>query len=240
VRADGGIYVSDSANHKIRLILNGVVSTVAGVGQGFCDGAGSVAKLDTPMSIALHPSGVLVVADAWNHRIRAVDAGGNVTTWAGDGKVNVKDGPGAQAEFNFPFALAVRPDGSTIIVDAETGLLRLVGNDAAHTVSTFAGELGRSGWRDGDAAHGSVMEILAVASRASGEIVLVDGATWRLRAIGSGGVIDTHAGGATSSLVDGLGANAGFQLPHGAAAAPDGTLLVVDTGNHALRRIVAP
>ena len=239
VRSDGGIYVSDSSNHKIRLIANGTVSTVAGVGEGFCDGGPGVARFDTPMAIALHPSGVLLVADAWNHRIRAVDAGGNVTTWAGTGAVNVIDGPGAKAAFNFPFALTVRADGSTIVVDAETGLLRLVGNDSAHTVSTFSGELGLPGWQDGPAGASSVMEILGVASRASGETVLVDGATWRIRGL-RGSVIDTIAGGATSELVDGAGSAAGFQLPHAVAAAPDGAILVADTGNHALRRIAAP
>jgi hypothetical protein len=61
-----------------------------------------------------------------------------------------------------------------------------------------------------------------------------------VRGLGGGGAIDTIAGGATSSLVDGVGASAGFQLPHGAAAAPDGSILVTDTGNHALRRIVVP
>ena len=240
VRGDGAIYVSDSSNHKIRLIANGVVSTVAGVAEGFADGDGNtVAKFDTPMSIAMHPSGVLVVADAWNHRIRAVDGSGRVSTWAGNGTVNVTDGPGAQATFNFPFALAVRGDGSIVVVDAETGLLRLVANDSAHTVSSFWGQLGLSGWRDGDASTSSVMEILAVASRANGETVLVDGATWRIRGL-RGGVIDTIAGGATSERVDGAGPSAGFQLPHAAAAAPDGSILVADTGNHALRRIVAP
>jgi hypothetical protein len=69
--------------------------------------------------------------------------------------------------------------------------------------------------------------------------VLVDGATWRVRGL-RGGVIDTLAGGATSALVDGAGAQAGFQLPRAVAAAPDDSILVADTGNHALRRIVAP
>lgn len=237
LRSDGGIYMSDSSNHKIRLILNGMVSTVAGVAEGFSDGPATVAKLDTPMAIGLHPSGLLLVADAWNHRVRAVDAAGRVSTWAGDGNVNVKDGPGTQAEFNFPFALAVRSDGTALIVDGETGLVRLMANDAAHTVSTFAGQLGRSGWQDGPLASASVMEILAVASRPNGETLLIDGATWRVRALGAG-TVDTLAGGATSSPVDGAGASAGFQLPHAAAAAPDGTVLVADTGNHALRRLI--
>lgn len=239
VRADGGVYVSDSSNHKIRLVLGGVVSTVAGVGEGFADGSSSVAKFDTPMGIAMHPSGVLIVADAWNHRIRAVDGSGNVTTWAGDGTVNVVDGPGLRASFNFPFAVAVRGDGSIVVVDCETGLLRLVGNDSAHSVSAFSGELGLPGWRDGAAGTSSVMEILAVGVRASGETVLVDGATWRIRGL-RGNVIDTIAGGATAELADGDGARAGFQMPHAAVAAPDGSILVADSGNHALRRIVAP
>jgi sugar lactone lactonase YvrE len=240
LRSDSGLYVSDSNNHRIRLVLDGAVSTVAGGNEGFADGTGTAARFDTPEGIALDPSGTLVVADTWNRRIRAVDTTGKVTTWAGDGTVWVKDGPGAQAQFNFPFALAMRADGSTIVVDDETGLLRLVGADAAHTVSTYAGENGRPGWFDGATASAGVMEIQALAQRPSGETVLVDGATWRLRGMRGNGYIDTIAGGATAALTDGAGASAGFQMPHGVAAAPDGSLLVADTGNHALRRIVCP
>lgn len=239
LRSDGGLYVSDSNNHRIRLVLDGVVSTVAGGNEGYANGVGAAARFDTPEGIALTPSGTLVVADTWNRRIRAVDAAGTVTTWAGDGSVWVKDGPGASAEFNFPFAIAMRSDGSFIVVDDETGLLRLVGNDAAHTVSTYAGENGKPGWFDGTTAAAGVMEILGITQRATGETVLVDGATWRVRGMRNG-LIDTIAGGATAALVDGAGASAGFQMPHAVAAAPDGSILVADTGNHALRRIVCP
>src|SRR6185369_726399 len=173
LRSDGGLYVADSNNHRIRLVLNGQVSTVAGGNEGYAEGAGASARFDTPEGLALHPSGTLLVADCWNRRIRAVDPAGNVTTWAGDGAVNVKNGPGAQAEFNFPFALAMRADGSTIIVDDETGEMRLMANDAAHTVSPFAGDNGKPGWNDGSPSNAGVMEILGVAVRANGETLLL-------------------------------------------------------------------
>lgn len=240
LRSDGGLYVADTSNHKIKLLLGGTVSTVAGSKEGFCDGSGAAARFDDPEGIDLHPSGVLLVADAWNGRVRAMTSSGTVTTWAGDGTAASRDGAGVKAALNFPFAISVRADGSAVIVESESGRLRLLANDLAHTVSTFAGDGGRFGWNDGPPATAAVMETLGVASRANGETVILDGATWRVRAIGASGAIDTLAGGVTASLVDGSGASAGFQLPHAVAVAPDGSLLIADTGNRALRRITVP
>ena len=55
-----------------------------------------------------------------------------------------------------------------------------------------------------------------------------------------GGAIDTLAGGRTSALVDGDGDEAGFALARSAVVAHDGSILVVDVGNHALRRLTIP
>ncbi len=191
------------------------------------------------MATALLPSGTLLVADMWNNRLRAVSALGATSTWVGDGKRGVVDGPGVQAEIYFAVALTVCPDGTVLWPEAETGLVRKMSPDAAHTVSLFAGELGRIGWLDGPVATAQVSELVSVAARASGDVVLLDTAASRVRLL-SGGQVVTLAGGARVDLVDGAGAQAGFALPRAAAAAPDGSVLVADSGNHALRRITLP
>lgn len=237
VGPNGTIYVADTGNHKIRAIDgDGRVRTLAGSTRGYAEGAMALAKFDLPMGLVRLSSGTLLVADAWNHRIRAVSPQGEVTNWAGDGQRAVRGGPGVQASFYFPFALALRPDESVVVVESDTGLLRLVEDNGEHTVSTLAGDDARRGWADGEVTSASVSETLAVAVRGSGELILLDGATCRVRALNNGR-IETLAGGEISDLVDGEGGGAGFHFPRGVAVAADGTLFVADTGNHALRRL---
>jgi uncharacterized protein (TIGR03437 family) len=81
----GRIYVADTQNNRIRMIANGVVTTVAGTGaQGFSGDGGPAtsAQLATPVAVALDPAGNLYIADVNNYRIRKV-SGGVITTVAG-------------------------------------------------------------------------------------------------------------------------------------------------------------
>jgi sugar lactone lactonase YvrE len=69
--AAGNLYVADSANHRIRRISGGAISTVAGQGtEAFAgDGAPAIAaSLDSPRSVAMSPAGLLTLADTGNQR----------------------------------------------------------------------------------------------------------------------------------------------------------------------------
>jgi sugar lactone lactonase YvrE len=90
--AAGNLYMADSANHRIRRISSGVISTVAGQGtETFAgDGAPAVAaSLDAPRSVATSPAGLLTLADTGNQRVRQLDAlpapGPDIHTIAGLG-----------------------------------------------------------------------------------------------------------------------------------------------------------
>ncbi|HZS40150.1 MAG TPA: N,N-dimethylformamidase beta subunit family domain-containing protein [Polyangia bacterium] len=240
VAGDGTIYVADTNNHKIKRVTPaGVVTTLAGSVEGYAEGTGAAARFDTPMAIAMMPSGSLLVVDTWNNRMRAVTTSGTTSCIAGDGKRNLLDGPALKAELYFPIALTVMPDGSVVWPEAETGLVRVMGTDAQRTVSTYAGELGRIGWQDGPASTASVSEIISVTARPNGELLLLDTAAYRVRSL-AGSTISTVAGGARQDLFDGAGSAAGFSMPRAAAVALDGSVLVADSGNHALRRITIP
>lgn len=87
--ASGALYISDSGNHRIRVIRAGVITTLAGSGrQGFRGDGGKApdADLNTPQKIAVAKDGSLFIADRANHRVRKVDARGAIVTVAGEGK----------------------------------------------------------------------------------------------------------------------------------------------------------
>jgi glucose/arabinose dehydrogenase len=237
VASDGTIYVSDTGNHRIRVVRGGTVSTIAGVDEGFAEGQGSAARFAQPMAIALLPSGNLLVADSWNMRLREVTPAGAARTLAGNGSNSVTYGPAATAGLSYPMAVAALPDGGALVVEAGTGLIRRVSSSAPHNVEDLAGRIGLDGWEDGPLAGASVSETVSLAVRPSdGLILLLDSASARVRAIASGEVI-TLAGGTRGGCVDGAGSDAGFTAPRAIAIAPDGSALVVDAKDHALRRI---
>ncbi|MBS1788013.1 MAG: hypothetical protein JST85_09840 [Acidobacteria bacterium] len=81
--ATGNLFICDSGNHRIRVIHNGVISTVAGSGRLGSSGDGgeaTKAELNTPQKIAIAKDGSMFIADRANHRIRKVDARGMITT----------------------------------------------------------------------------------------------------------------------------------------------------------------
>jgi len=69
------IYVSDTQNFNIRVIVNNQVYTFSGSNTyGFADGQGYIAKFNNPMFLMVSPNGKnILVADSQNHRIRLLD-----------------------------------------------------------------------------------------------------------------------------------------------------------------------
>jgi sugar lactone lactonase YvrE len=149
VGPDGGVYVSDAANSRVRRIkADGGIQTLAGFGGGEgLGGAGFVgdggpaekAKLFTPADVKFDTEGNLYISDSGNNRIRVV-RGGVVTTVAGTGRAGFSgDGKeAAAAELNTPQKIAVAKDGSVFIADRGNQRVRKV--DARGFITTVAGE----------------------------------------------------------------------------------------------------
>ena len=81
--AAGNLFICDSGNHRIRVIRNGVIATVAGCGRQGAGGDGgeaTKAELNTPQKIVVASDGSFFIADRANHQIRKVDARGTITT----------------------------------------------------------------------------------------------------------------------------------------------------------------
>jgi sugar lactone lactonase YvrE len=131
----GNLYVSDSANHRIRKVdfEANEISTIAGSGEPAFSGDGgpaTEATLDNPRALAFGPDGRLYVADENNHRIRAIDLeSGIIVTVAGNGEDGFSGdgGPATEATLDRPSGLAFDSTGALYIVDSYNSRIRRVG-----------------------------------------------------------------------------------------------------------------
>ena len=131
IDATGSLYVTDNGNHTVRKITaTGAVTTLAGLARkkGSTDGAGSLARFDTPNGIAVDKNQVLYVADYISSTVRKILPTGEVSTLAGAARGwGSQDGAGADARFLFPFGVAVDASGTTIYVaDSQGRTVRLI------------------------------------------------------------------------------------------------------------------
>jgi sugar lactone lactonase YvrE len=119
VDIDGNVYVGDEGNSSIRKISpTGNVTTLAGNGRfSFSDGVGAHAEFNAPGGIAIDKSRNLYVADYLNNCVRKVTASGRVSKIAGNLKKGFADGNAAEAEFHYPFGIAVDPNGVIYVGD---------------------------------------------------------------------------------------------------------------------------
>jgi DNA-binding beta-propeller fold protein YncE len=120
----GAIAVAEAANHTIRLLTPArssdgatryTVSTLAGASgqEGDADGLAAEARFRSPHAVLFDRGGSLVVPDIGNARVRRV-RDGRVETVAGAEK----------GTFTYPMDVAFTPDGTLLIADAGTNLVR--------------------------------------------------------------------------------------------------------------------
>jgi len=140
----GQVYVADPADHRLRLIASGQVSTIAGDGTaGNTDGTLAESRFNAPFGLEVVSPGRFYVADKLNHRIRLVEPGG-VTTVAG-GAAGFQDGPVATALLQGPEAVTLDPTGAIVFSEVDNhSIRRLAGGE----VITLAGD-GTPGFADG-------------------------------------------------------------------------------------------
>ena len=196
---DGGhfLYVADEDNHIIRRVdvTLGAVSTFAGSVDDArtLDGVGSAARFYNPHAILYDGAGALYVADREvnNSLIRKiVVATGAVTTVAGMKSPPVHDyadGPGAQAPFFEPSALAFDGKRTLYVADDGNDVLRSI-DLATGTVKTLAGTPGQNGTVDGIGSAARFTTMQALAYRAGFLYVVQDDASVRKLDLASGAV----------------------------------------------------
>lgn len=75
VTEEQGLIIADSLNHTIRYLVNGQVSTIAGVPAqfGHVDGINDHNLLHHPTDVATLPNGNLLISDSYNNKIRELE-----------------------------------------------------------------------------------------------------------------------------------------------------------------------
>ena len=78
VDISGNVYIADTDNEKIRMVTStGIITTIAGTGTYGSSGDGGAetsAQLFFPYGISVGISGIVYIADTYNHKIRMVAA----------------------------------------------------------------------------------------------------------------------------------------------------------------------
>ena len=141
VDSAANLYIADTGNHVIRIVSNGVITTLAGNGeQGFSGDSGPAmaSMLDTPTAVALDNTGAIYIADSGNHRVRVIGQG-TITTFVGNGASGYlgDGGPATLASLSRPVGLFVDEVGALLIADAGNHVIRKIWPDG--TIVTLAG-----------------------------------------------------------------------------------------------------
>jgi hypothetical protein len=129
--ATGILYVADANTgfgNRIRFVTPyGAVGTLAGSGlaTGFGDGVGLSASFNYPFGLAVDFADNVYVADAFNFRIRMVTPAGVVTTLAGSGAAAAVDGAGTAASFRNPRSVAFNGSSGDLLVGDGPSLRRV-------------------------------------------------------------------------------------------------------------------
>jgi len=229
----GDVYVT-SGPHLMEIPAGGIATTIAGSGAsqnfGGDNGPATAAQLNSPSSVAMDSSGNWYIADTANNRIRMVTPAGLISTIAGT------------AQLNAPRGLAIHIFGNLYVADSGNhavrkitpgGLITQVAAQLNNPVSVAADDQGSLYIADSGnnqivkvTAAGSTSTLativgpLAVAVDPSGNVLVADATQ----------VWNVTPAGVASTIITGL------HSPTGIAFAPDGSLLIADTGANLIRQ----
>ncbi|MDO9434308.1 NHL repeat-containing protein [Hydrogenophaga sp.] len=169
-----------------------------------------------------------------NVTIACASAQARVSTLAGSGIAGKNNGNGGAASFNSPVGVAVRPDGSLLVADSVSNLLRSV--SPTGDVTTLAGG-GPLGSVNGNGSAASFNTLLGLALEPGNDVYAAEFNGNRIRRITPAGDVSTVAGNGAFSSLDGNGTAATFNRPQAVARHASGDLYVVENGGAVVRKI---
>lgn len=192
------------------------IVTIAGSGSGnemgFKDEKGKDALFQHPEGITSDENGNIYVADRNNNRIRKIAPTGEVSTFAGSGDRDTKNGEGKEAAFDQPFYIWYDGAKYFYVVEDRNNIRKI--NKEGKVTSIFKAK-NYPGYTDGEIGDANFDGVNSVVSNSKGEIFILDNSNNCIRKL-SGGVVSTFAGNKNAQLTyetqvkDGPGAKATF------------------------------
>jgi hypothetical protein len=214
----GGLYIMDSDNWRVRKVsANGIIATIAGTGDvsSPAEGLASQSSFISLYDIAIHPNGLLYIADA--DGLQKVDQSGKLSFVVTGGSVP---------------NIAISNTGTVFLADATT-VSRLQTDGSIIPVAGT--DLGDSG--DGGPATQAQFFVRALAADRIGNLFILDDQANRVRKVALDGTISTLAGTGVGGFGgDGAPANkATLNGPTGIAVDVAGNVYISDTANQRIR-----
>ncbi len=249
VDQDGDLYISDTFNHRIRIvnIKKGVITTLAGNGKdGYRgdNGPATEASLSEPTGIAVDQKGDIYFADLRNNKIRKVEkATGIIKTLAGNGDdfFSGDEGPAVDASLSGPSGISIDKEGNIYIADTFNNRIRMV--DAKKgIITTVAGDGDRYQIKQKESSAKNLSRPYSVAIDSNGNIYTTDSDNHMIRKIdkSSGEITNIAGNGKAGFSPDGTPSNeAMLNYPFGIAIDSDNNIYVADTFNHRIRKVTS-
>ncbi len=228
---DGNLYIADSLQHRIRKVDldTGIITTVVGTGvAGFScnDGTPTTVTLNKPTGLTIAPDGTMFIADSNSGCVRRV----------ADGKVT-----GAARNLNYPTGVAVGPDGTIYFSHYHANQIGKIRVNGQVEVAVGNGSfIGTPPFGDGGPAlSAQLLHPDGVSMGPDGLLYFVDTEHHLVRRVNAKGNVESLVGtGAAGYSGEGLPATRSrLWRPRGFTVAPDGSIYVVDSENHRIRRV---
>lgn len=265
VNAAGTFWFADQGNQRIRQVLSGNISTIAGGASGGDGAAASSAILANPLGVSWDTTGTnYYIADTANNRIREVSTGsGIITTVAGTGSAGYcgqgeiqgscspyyigDGGPALNAFLTSPNAVVADSSGNLYIADTGIYAVREVVAGTG-VINTIAGSPGSqclpSNGTCGDNGPGTSAQLVDPSSLAldgKGNLYIADFYGNRIRALNlSSQTITTVAGTGVrgNTGINGPAVKAEINHPWGIGTDSEGNVYFSDTNNNDVKCVV--
>jgi len=242
--AAGNLYIVEMTGHRVRkLDKNGMLGVVAGTGEkGNRDGIASEAQFNGIHNLAVYGD-ELLLADTWNQCLRALNLkSGRVMRVAGTGEKGFSGdgGKAVEAKFGGIYCISVGLDGQWYLADLDNSRIRAV-DPRSGVVRTVAGN-GRKGVpADGaKAVEAPLNDPRAVIADEKGRVYILERGGNALRLVETDGMVKTLVGtGQKGNTGDGGDARqATMNGPKHLCFDQDGNVLIADTENHVIRKLL--